>query len=142
MTRFRDDAPPQGPLASTSTPRGPLRRRAHRLSIERDTPGLLSLERDVVTRTRATAQALPPTLSTSDLKTTDAFAAAFVLLLRQSLPRGCMRHLLLCATPSWCVLFSELRFLALRFLLRLGGNGGSTFPFIVCLCSSGLGRLG
>lgn len=59
--RFRDDAPPQGPLASTSSSRGPLRRRAHRLSIERDTPGLLSLERDVVTRTRATAQALPPT---------------------------------------------------------------------------------
>lgn len=102
-------------------------------------PASYPLERDVVTRTRATAQALPPTLSTSDLKTTDAFAAAFVLLLRQSLPRGCMRHLLLCATPSWCVLFSELRFLALRFLLRLGGNGGSTFPFIVCLCSSGLG---
>lgn len=59
--RFRDDASQQGPLATTSTPRGPLRRRAHRLSIERDTPGLLSLERDVVTRTRATAQALPPT---------------------------------------------------------------------------------
>jgi len=69
--RFRDDASQQGPLATTSTPRGPLRRRAHRLSIERDTPGLLSLERDVVTRTRATAQALPPTLSTSDLRPQD-----------------------------------------------------------------------
>jgi len=58
MTLYR-----KGPLTSSSSQHGSLTRRAHRLSMSatRSTSGLLSSERDLVTRMRATAQALPLT---------------------------------------------------------------------------------
>ena len=72
MTRFRDDAPPQGPFASTSPSRGPLSRRAHRLFIERDTPDawppLLRARRG--DEDARNGPGLAADLSNTDLKTT------------------------------------------------------------------------